>query len=244
MRRRAGVAAVHGHRDTQQLFSDKSSQLQVSQLEELNEQLRVFREHLQRFAAKHRHEIRRDAQFRQQFQEMCAAIGVDPLASSKGFWCQLLGVGDYYYQLAVRVVETCMAASQRTGGLMPLAELQQRLATSYGEEQPPSVDDVQRAVSSLHVLGSGLKLLKLADGSALVQSVPAELSGDQLLLIQAARTHGGCYRPGSTLSAWSRQREDLVLQQMLRDRMVWIDSQTDGDLPDYWFPSLFSQTAE
>jgi len=29
--------------------------------------------------------------------------GVDPLASNKGFWAQVLGVGDFYYELAVQV---------------------------------------------------------------------------------------------------------------------------------------------
>lgn len=29
--------------------------------------------------------------------------GVDPLASNKGFWAQLLGVGDFYYELSVQV---------------------------------------------------------------------------------------------------------------------------------------------
>jgi ESCRT-II complex subunit VPS22 len=37
------------------------------------------------------------------FQEMCASIGVDPLASSKGFWSEMLGFGDFYYELAVQV---------------------------------------------------------------------------------------------------------------------------------------------
>ncbi len=37
------------------------------------------------------------------FQEMCTTIGVDPLASSKGFWSEMLGVGDFYYELAVQV---------------------------------------------------------------------------------------------------------------------------------------------
>ena len=36
---------------------------------------------------------------------MCSKIGVDPLASSKGFWAQLLGVGDFYYELGVQIVE-------------------------------------------------------------------------------------------------------------------------------------------
>jgi len=39
-----------------------------------------FRSNLEEFAGQHREEIRRNPQFRSQFQEMCAAIGVDPLA--------------------------------------------------------------------------------------------------------------------------------------------------------------------
>ena len=46
-------------------------------------------------------------------QDMCASIGVDPLASSKGFWSEMLGVGDFYYELGVQIVEVCMASSHR-----------------------------------------------------------------------------------------------------------------------------------
>ena len=34
---------------------------------------------------------------------MCSNIGVDPLASNKGVWAQLLGFGDFYYELGVQV---------------------------------------------------------------------------------------------------------------------------------------------
>jgi len=33
--------------------------------------------------------------------KMCKQIGVDPLSSNKGFWVDVLGVGDFYYELAV-----------------------------------------------------------------------------------------------------------------------------------------------
>ncbi len=36
---------------------------------------------------------------------MCASIGVDPLASGKGFWSNMLEIGDFYYELAVQIVE-------------------------------------------------------------------------------------------------------------------------------------------
>jgi hypothetical protein len=46
----------------------------------MTQQMDVFKKNLEDFAAKHKDDIRRDPQFRLQFQEMCAAIGVDPLA--------------------------------------------------------------------------------------------------------------------------------------------------------------------
>jgi hypothetical protein len=30
---------------------------------------------------------------------MCSNCGVDPLASNKGFWAEILGFGDFYYEL-------------------------------------------------------------------------------------------------------------------------------------------------
>ena len=47
---------------------------------QLSKQLEAFKGNLEDFAAKHKDEIRRNPQFRVQFQEMCASIGVDPLA--------------------------------------------------------------------------------------------------------------------------------------------------------------------
>jgi len=44
-------------------------------------------------------DIRKNPIFRQQFHEMCAKVGVDPLASNKGVWAELLGIGDFYYEL-------------------------------------------------------------------------------------------------------------------------------------------------
>lgn len=58
-------------------------------------QMEKFRENLEEFAAKHKNEIKKNPQFRKQFQEMCASIGVDPLASGKG-----------KYRMVIRVLHT------------------------------------------------------------------------------------------------------------------------------------------
>ena len=80
-----------------------------------------FKERLEHFAKNHRAEIQKNPEFRRQFQSMCASIGVDPLASSRGFWADMLGVGDYYYELAVRVVEYCLANRNTLGGLIQMS---------------------------------------------------------------------------------------------------------------------------
>lgn len=46
----------------------------------MSKQLETFKTNLEEFASKHKQEIRKNPQFRVQFQEMCATIGVDPLA--------------------------------------------------------------------------------------------------------------------------------------------------------------------
>lgn len=46
----------------------------------MSKQLETFKSNLEEFASKHKQEIRKNPQFRVQFQEMCATIGVDPLA--------------------------------------------------------------------------------------------------------------------------------------------------------------------
>ena len=51
---------------------------------QLSKQLDQFKDKLESFAVKHQEAIRKDPAFREHFQEMCATIGVDPLASSKG----------------------------------------------------------------------------------------------------------------------------------------------------------------
>lgn len=58
--------------------------------------------------SKYKSQIKSDPYFRSTFQMMCEKIGVDPLASGKGLWGELLGLGDFYYELGVRIIEQCL----------------------------------------------------------------------------------------------------------------------------------------
>ena len=68
-----------------------------------------------------------DPEFRRQFQIMTQKVGVDPLASNKGFWGEILGVGDFYYDVAVQIVDICMQTRDQNGGLIDILELGARL---------------------------------------------------------------------------------------------------------------------
>lgn len=59
-------------------------------IQQMSKQLDMFKTNLEEFASKHKQEIRKNPEFRVQFQDMCATIGVDPLACKKlsvGFQC-------------------------------------------------------------------------------------------------------------------------------------------------------------
>jgi len=49
---------------------------------------------------------------------MCVPLGVDPLSTSKSFWGAMLGLGEFYYELSVKVAEVCIASRSRNGGII------------------------------------------------------------------------------------------------------------------------------
>lgn len=214
MRRRVGLGAIQQQKLAAEKYKDKGTDLQESQLEQMTKQMEVFRVKLEEFAMKHKDDIRKNAQFRKQFQDMCAAIGVDPLATAKGFW-SVLGMGDFYYELGVQVVEVCLALNHKTGGLMELDELRRRLIAARGQSalhQEITKEDILIAAKKLTIFGNGYDsstcyplspnictylfrfvVHKLGKGKYIVQSIPGELSMEETnILNTASNTEQGC----------------------------------------------------
>ncbi|MEE6522260.1 hypothetical protein FKM82_020705, partial [Ascaphus truei] len=132
----------------------------------------------------------------------------------KGFWSEMLGVGDFYYELGVQIIEVCLALKHRNGGLITLTELHQQVLKGRGKlAQDVSQDDVIRAIKKLKVLGNGFGIIPVG-GSYLVQSVP---------------------RTGPWVSTARGIREHL-----LKEGLAWLDTQTAGDA-HYWLPALFTE---
>jgi ESCRT-II complex subunit VPS22 len=126
MRRGAGIGAVKARRQVIEQYQKVGQQIEQTQFEQLQQQLNVFQASLQAFASKYKHEINANPLFRHQFTEMCAKAGVDPLATQKSFWSGL-GLGEFYYELSVQLLEICAQTRPMNGGIMSCDECCMRL---------------------------------------------------------------------------------------------------------------------
>ncbi|KAI0392296.1 EAP30/Vps36 family-domain-containing protein [Xylariaceae sp. FL0594] len=248
-RKGVGLAAFDRSRLTSAQFASHGSSLRSTNAQALETQLSVFRSLLQQFAQTHARDIRSNPSFRAQFARMCAAIGVDPLASSSSsgsgssssssIWAQLLGrsVNDFFFELAVRVVEVCGSTRGENGGLIGVRELRDRLMKGRMEGAPEiSEDDVLRAVATLKPLGSSYSVIKVGN-KPYIRSVPKELNTDQSSVLEAAQVLG--YVSVSMLMInlrWTRARAQTAVEDLLGEGMLWVDKQAPEW--EYWSPGF------
>ncbi|XP_032599607.3 vacuolar-sorting protein SNF8 isoform X1 [Taeniopygia guttata] len=244
-RRGVGAGAIARRKLTEAKYKERGTVLAEDQLAQMSRQLETFRTHLQAFASRHKQEIRRSPEFRLHFQHMCAAIGVDPLASGKGFWAELLGVGDFYYELGVQIIEVCLALRHRNGGLITLEELQQQVLKGRGKfAQDVSADDLLRAIKKLKVLGSGFGIIPVG-GTVLVQSVPAELNMDHTVLLQLAEKKGFVTVSEIRDSLnWETERAKQALEHLLKEGMAWLGPRPIPVIPNPVIPVIPGAPAE
>ncbi len=161
-RKGVGLAAFDRSRLTSAQYASHGSTLRSTNAQALETQLAVFRSLLQQFATTHAKDIRSNPTFRAQFARMCAAIGVDPLASSSNssgsggggssVWAQLLGrsVNDFYFELAVRVVEVCGETRGENGGLIELRKVRERIMKGRVEGASEITECVFTSSTTLH----------------------------------------------------------------------------------------------
>lgn len=249
-RRGVGLSAFSSSALASAQFAQHGTTLRQSHVDSLQTQLSVFQQLLHQFSIQHGKEIRSNPTFRAEFARMCNAIGVDPLASSsrgKGskadggsVWAQMLGgsVNDFYFELAVRVVEVCRDTRAENGGMIAVGQVRQRVqkGRGIGGGMEVSEDDVLRAVDSLKPLGSGFTVMKLGS-KQMIRSVPKELNTDQSIILEAIQLLG--YVTVSMLQInlhWERARATAVIDDLVSDSLLWVDEQCNE--VEYWSPTF------
>lgn len=243
MRRKVGVSVVKRKQYENAQFSKVGKSLEDNKISAVKEVLASFKTALSEFASKHKGRINSDPEFRQQFHKMCVSAGVDPLASSKGLWADILGVGDFYFELGVKIVQTTVQTRAANGGLMPLNEVYQIITENdkaKNKSHHLSIDDIVKAVEKLSVLGGGFKLINTKTNK-MIMSVPLEISTDHEYLLSTASDEGG-YLTASLVKGmygWTDERFKMIMNPLLLEGMVWVD---DGSFDErrYYFPSLWT----
>ena len=255
MRRRPGIAGLQLDAAARNHYRALGESVQETKAEHVRATLHSFKSKLEDFALRHAGDIRADPGFRARFHAMCATVGVDPLASSKGAWAQLLGIGDWYAALGVAVVEACLASRSVDGGLTDAGLVRAYVskkgfssssdASSKDREMIDGVtdDDVERAVRALSALGSGFSVVKVGE-RRLVRSVPGELSDDGGAVLEFATgssssnsggcsdsgggNDSGCWTTAARLSqglGWGPERASTALERLLADGVALADDQ-------------------
>jgi ESCRT-II complex subunit VPS22 len=247
MNRRPGLAGFDVQSQSLQSYAALSEALNQSQVDALHSQLAQFRSALVRFASEYRRDILRDPSFRHAFQQMCASIGVDPLAGPRkgGWWSEVLGLGDWQHELGVQIVDICVNTRERNGGIIEMSELIRLLSKLRGVDNDNSKagkiteEDVRRSIKTLEPLGAGYRVIKVGDKSMVCSSVK-ELDNDQAVILALAQKYGG--RLDKSLLAietqWTAERAKNAVKNMIeRDGLCWVDEQEEYAI-SYWIPSV------
>ncbi|KAK6946881.1 Snf8/Vps36 family [Dillenia turbinata] len=248
MNRRPGIGGLQAAAAARDQYRLLGASVAKRRTDLMKEQLVTFRSQLEDFARKHRNDIRKNPTFRAQFHEMCAKVGVDPLASNKGFWAELLGIGDFYYELGVQIVEICLAARPHNGGLINLQELCNLLGQKRKTaREAVSEDDCLQAISKLKVLGSGFEVISVGK-KKLVRSVPTELNKDHNEILEVAQGQGYVtVEEVQRRLSWSAGRATDALETLLEasscqsiEGLAMIDEGHRDGKCHYWFPCISS----
>lgn len=257
-RRGVGLSAFSNAAISSDQYARHGEQLRTTHADALANQLSVFQAALHNFSLTHAKDIRSNPTFRAEFARMCNAIGVDPLAGSNvrgagsssggkagSVWAKMLGssVNDFYFELAVRVVEVCRETRAENGGMIAVPEVQKRVAKGrtglVGGGMDVTEDDILRAIESLEPLGGMFKLQTLG-GSKFIRSVPKELNPDQSKVLEVIQILG--YVTVSMLRDnlnWERARAMAVIDDLVADSLVWVDSQAEET--EFWSPALMHE---
>lgn len=276
-RRGVGLGAFANRTQATQSYATHGANLRSTHLSSLQTQLSVFQSLLHTFALEHSSTIKSNPTFRAEFARMCNTIGVDPLAASnvKGkngrrglgeggsFWTQIMGgdMNDFYFEVAVRVVELCRETRSENGGLIGVEECRKRVGkgkaigsglevSEYDSLIPDNLqsqfigtiantfccdrDDILRAVRSLEPLGSGFSIVHVGT-KQYIRSVPKELNTDQATVLEAIQVLGFVSVSMLRLNLnWEKARAQTVIDDLLADGLVWVDAQ--GPEKEYWSP--------
>lgn len=217
--------------------------------DQLSTQLSVFQSALINFASEHGQEITNNHEFRGKFTQMCQLVGVDPLelliyANSNDSKAR---TDKFYIGLSVRIVEICQQTRDLNGGLISIKELLSRLKENVNLQSTISEKDIYRSLSILDTLGKGYEILSINEHKWLKYAsassgLSENISNDQRKVYDLCGFMGGyvSYRLLRDNYGWDKMRCKSVIDEMIMNGFLWVDSQGINGEWHFWEPSWIS----
>lgn len=239
--RNVGISSIKRREDDDKKKENFGKTMEENKISSVVVCMNNFKSSIEVFASKHRSRINEDPEFRLQFHHMCVSVGVDPLASSKGFLSTILGIGDFFYELGVVIIEIAVQTRSSSGGIISLKELLQRIHQLEGKSRKVvTIDDIRKSIEKLSILGSGYKIIEGNQKNPMLLSVPLELNADHEVLINEANTVGYISRNDMTITTgiyrWSEERFVAAIYPLLCEGIVWLDDY--NGIQTFYLPSL------
>jgi ESCRT-II complex subunit VPS22 len=155
-------------------------------------------------------------------------------------------VSDFYYELAVQMIEICNSIQERTGGLIYLDQILARIRKVRNKfVNEVNEDDCKRAIKKLNIFGNAFTLITMNNGRYMVQSLPEGMNVDHTQVLKLAETNKGIISHKLIVDEfkWDTLRIENVLHSMIKEGIVWLDAYNSGVTlqKNYYFPSLFME---
>lgn len=190
MRRGIGVGYVHSNAATKTQMNELGSRITAERVGDISAQLESLEAQLRTLSQRHKEAIMKDPVVRARFRQLAESLGLDLLSSQKNVFAGVLGLGDFYFQLAGKVVEFCMNERKFCGSYVPLKRTVEQVELHFdgliskekGKKTHISEDDVTTALSKLRVLGEGYTIVKLG-GVKFIQTTPDGTKGTDVALL-------------------------------------------------------------
>ncbi|KAK6202786.1 uncharacterized protein RJT21DRAFT_118863 [Scheffersomyces amazonensis] len=227
-------------------YSQLGRSISEKHTDQLSTQLSVFQSALINFASEHGNEIKSNLEFRNKFTHLCNSIGIDPLelllyTGSKNSKIRL---DNFYIALAVRIIEVCQQTRDLNGGLISIKELLSILKENDSLQINITSNEIEKSLSYLNTLGKGYEILNINDKKWLKFSsaTGSGISNDQKRVYELCSFMGGfvTYKLLRDNFEWDKVRCKTVIDEMIMNGLVWVDTQGENGQYQYWEPSWIS----
>lgn len=222
---------------------DTALQILDQRLDHTKQQLLCFRDGLQTFAQKYSSRIVKDSAFRHTFHTLCTELGIDPLCSSKNLFNRLFGLGRFYNEISIQVIDHCTRTKPFNGGYLRLDGL---LACLNKNRSPPVTEfDVVQAIKSLRALQCGYQVVDIG-ATRVVKSCTTQIDVHEVAIIQYFfRKQAQSAEPYVFIRELKKELDiplshlNVALSNLLRVGVCALDDQVPkAERPHFYFPGF------